>query len=244
MANIFENFSLMNFYIYFSVSLIISFIWLSVCLYFDRKKPEPTKEIIKAFLWGMFAVFIALFSGGPVSDLVKKLNLCWVAKIFVLSFFIDGLFEEGAKFLILFKRFYPRKAFDEPKDGMIYGMTLGLGFAFFENIFYSIFPFQNLMDTLQELLLRGISATLVHFLAGGIVGYFLAIAKFSNFSSSKKLKLIVLGLILAIVFHGLYNIFLRLNYFWILIPIAVLLVSVYFFILKGIERLNYLKINN
>jgi len=240
----FKNFPSINLFIYFVISLIISFIWLSVCLYFDRKKPEPAKQIIKIFFWGLIAVFPVLFIGGPISNLIISLNLSHIVEIIILSFFIDALFEEGTKFLILFKSIYRSKFFDEPRDGMIYGITLGLGFAFLENILYGLF-FKNLVVGTEIIILRGVSTTLVHFLAGGIVGYFFGLAKFlPHLSKQKRNWLIIWGLILAIIFHGFYDMFLRFEAVWCLIPISILLITTYFFILKNIQKLSRLSQKN
>ena len=54
--------------------------------------------------------------------------------IFFYSFFYIGLIEEGFKFLLLALAVNYRKDMNEPVDGIIYGITVGLGFAALENL--------------------------------------------------------------------------------------------------------------
>ena len=44
--------------------------------------------------------------------------------------------EELFKFLALMFVAFPRKNFNEPFDGIVYSVMIGLGFASFENIMY------------------------------------------------------------------------------------------------------------
>ena len=44
--------------------------------------------------------------------------------------------EEGLKFMILRQVLYDREYFDEPYDGIMYGVSVSLGFAAIENVAY------------------------------------------------------------------------------------------------------------
>ncbi|HZZ99275.1 MAG TPA: PrsW family glutamic-type intramembrane protease, partial [Candidatus Paceibacterota bacterium] len=103
--------------------------------------------------------------------------------------------------------------FDEPVDAMIYMMTAGLGFAAIENILvlFRTTPMTGLngMAPIVSLasiwFLRSLGATLLHALSSSLVGYFLAMAWF--FREQRK-KLVLLGLVLATMFHFTFNILL------------------------------------
>ncbi|MDD4995946.1 MAG: PrsW family glutamic-type intramembrane protease [Patescibacteria group bacterium] len=210
-------------------------IWLLICLRLDRSAPEPGLQILKIFIFGCLITFPLIPLTGRLTDLIEKIP--WISSlmmIFVLSFFIDGLIEEFFKYLILKLGIYQLSHFDELRDGFIYGMILGLGFAFVENILYGLFV-GSLLSGAGTVLLRGFTSTFMHFLTGGIIGYYLGLAKFNK---SKNKLIVFQGLFLAVVFHGLYNTIVRFNWWWNLIPLTIILVFSYILILKKIKKIS------
>ena len=82
-------------------------------------------------------------------------------------------------------------------------ISAALGFAAIENILVMFNLVPNGANTaLNTLALRFAGATLLHALASGLLGYFLAMSWF--FQEHKK-KLIVFGLIIATLFHAAFN---------------------------------------
>lgn len=209
--------------------------WLFLCVRLDRTSPEPKKQILRIFLWGGFMVFPVLLITGPLSTAITQIKwLSDVVEIFILSFMLDGLFEEWAKYSILSEKIYRSKFFDEPRDGIVYGMVIGIGFSFVENILYSL-TFIDLKEGLLLAITRGVATTFMHLLAGGIIGYYFGLAKFSE---KGKSKLIWRGFILAILFHGFYNTVIRFGYIWTLIPLILVLIGTYLLILRGLRRMS------
>jgi len=86
---------------------------------------------------------------------------------------------------------------------MLYCIIAGLGFAAVENllILFKI-PFPSFPEALTTIGFRFLGATLVHALASGIVGYWLALGLLHL---RQKRKLILTGLAIAIIFHSCYN---------------------------------------
>jgi len=210
--------------------------WLFICLRLDKAAPEPGLQIFKTFLWGCLITIPIIPLAGSLTRLVQDTS--WfgsISLIIILSFLIDGFIEETSKYLILRYRTYRSVHFDELRDGFVYGMVLGLGFAFVENVLYG-FLIGDLMTGASTILLRGFTSTFMHFLAGGIIGYHLGLVKFNPV---KKPKLIIFrGVIIAILFHGLYNTIVRFDWWWNLIPLAILLIVVYFLIFKKIKFIS------
>jgi len=209
-------------------------LWLLVCLRFDRSAPEPRWQILKIFLFGCLVTLPIIPITGSLTHSVE--NISWlnpVTVIFILSFLIDGI-EEFFKCAFLRLTIYGSAYFDELRDGFIYGMVFGLGFAFVENILYG-FISAGLLSGSGTVLLRGFTSTFMHFLSGGIIGYYLAQARFRK---RKKGLVILQGLFLAVLFHGLYNTIVRFNWWWNLFPLAILLILVYILILKKIKTVS------
>lgn len=105
-----------------------------------------------------------------------------------------GILEEGAKSFLVYILHYQHPEFNEPLDGIIYGVTIGLGFAAFENLFYT------LLYGYQVGLVRAVLTSLAHASFSGIFGYFLGRAKMES-----KKSLLIYGFLLVSLIHGLYD---------------------------------------
>ena len=66
------------------------------------------------------------------------------------------------------------KEFDEPTDGMVYGVIASLGFATLENIYY-VYVLKDYFETTSMTLaiVRSFSAIPAHALFGAFMGYYL-----------------------------------------------------------------------
>jgi len=129
--------------------------------------------------------------------------------------------EEMLKFIVVILIIYPNKAFDEPFDGIVYSVFVGMGFATAENL---TFVLQG--DT-SIALFRMLSAIPAHFVFAVIMGYYLGIAK-----SKKKNEFfyISLSIIIPITLHAFYDYFLYLDFvpgLWVG-GILTLIVSLFF----------------
>jgi RsiW-degrading membrane proteinase PrsW (M82 family) len=97
------------------------------------------------------------------------------------------------------------KEFNHILDGVVYGVTISLGFATIENIWYG-YQFSTAYGSMQIILLnislRAVTAVPAHAILGGVMGYYLGKAKVRN-SGAYAFG----GLLLAIFLHGLYNVF-------------------------------------
>ncbi len=164
-------------------------------MYFYQKDiydPEPKHLIIKDFIWGMIVVFPASFLEAPFGNLLTPETP--LLTLFFSTIFIVGLIEEGAKSLAVYFLHYDHPEFNESLDGIIYGVTVGLGFAAFENLFYTM------LYGYRVGLIRAVLTTLAHAAFTGIFGYYLGQAKMTD-----KPELIFAGFFLVTVLHGIYN---------------------------------------
>ncbi len=121
---------------------------------------------------------------------------------FVKAFFVVALSEEFSKYIMVRAFLQPRKSFNEPFDGIIYAVMVSMGFAAVENIMYVI---QGGMDVA---LLRAFTAIPAHASFGILMGYYMGKAKFSN----NRIKWNLIGLALAVLFHGAYDFFLFIGF--------------------------------
>jgi RsiW-degrading membrane proteinase PrsW (M82 family) len=135
--------------------------------------------------------------------------------------------EEVAKSCCLFIFPYFNKWFNEPMDGIVYSVMIGMGFATVENIFYAY------SNGLETVLVRAFTAVPAHAVFAIISGYYVGLAKFNK---EKRIQLILTGLGLAILVHGVYNFFLLQElYEWLSIFAIVTLFISYQFAKRMIE---------
>jgi len=179
-----------------------STIWL--CFYLRKDvHPESNRQVIKIFFYGMLAALPVFFIEQGFSQILSDLNVSQIL-FSILSVFIGvALVEEVFKYLVVRDKVLSDPEFDEPIDAMLYMIIAALGFAALENIliFFSE-VFEKFYQPFLLSIIRFIGATFLHALCSGLVGYYLAK---SFFEIKKRLKLLITGLGIATILHGLYN---------------------------------------
>src|SRR5262245_53676422 len=112
---------------------LLSFFYLK-----DRYEREPLRHIAVAFGLGLYAMVAAHGMAAALANLVTREWLLLGgqrARLFE-SFVLAGLVEETAKWVMIVTAVYHWDEFDEPLDGVVYGVAVSLGFATLENILY------------------------------------------------------------------------------------------------------------
>ncbi|MEK9174529.1 MAG: PrsW family intramembrane metalloprotease [Patescibacteria group bacterium] len=189
---------------FIALGILPSIVWLSIYLREDEH-PEPNRFILKVFFLGALSAPIAAGLEFLLVGLVKDTTWPPLLTNFLVFFLFIGVVEEYCKFLAVRLGIERKSVFDEPADAMIYLIVSGLGFAALENIL-ALFHFTDAagkaaVDQALEIAgLRFLSSTLLHVLASGIVGYYLARVHFFK----EKFSL-VKGIIIAGFLHGTYN---------------------------------------
>ncbi len=180
---------------------------LAICLFIyfkDKYNREPLGYLIRCFLLGMLSAMIALFVEGFGERLLGRIitpgSLLY---IIVFSFCVVALAEEGSKFFMLKRYAFSTSKFDEPFDGIVYSVMIGMGFATLENIGY---VYEYGMSTA---LLRMFLSVPAHACFAVLMGYYAGIAKFSR--HEVQTGFLSRGLLLAIFFHGMFDCFLFLT---------------------------------
>jgi len=193
---------------YFAIAflggLIPALFWLWFWLREDRERPEPYLLIALAFIGGMMVVPLALPLQKLACDIYNS-GICQPAP-FQLAF-VWVVFEEVLKYAAALLIILWNKAVDEPIDVIIYMIAIALGFAALENALFIFSPLVSgdYANSALTGFFRFLGATLLHVLASGTVGAFVALAFYK--SNLKKLVYGCVGLFIAIVLHALFNFF-------------------------------------
>ncbi len=108
--------------------------WLLWTIYRkDSVQPEPTKWLVKAFLYGVGSLFLSFAISMPTSIVlglsVDKETYGSLFEALEDAFLLAAVPEELAKFFMLWLLLRKNPFFDEHFDGIVYAVCVGLGFA-------------------------------------------------------------------------------------------------------------------
>lgn len=177
------------------VAFLFSYVYLM-----DKYDREPLKYLIITFILGALTAIPVLLIGEWLRETTQ--TSAFTDSVFdkiIYAFFVVALTEEYMKYLVLRIYNYPHKEFDEPYDGIMYGVAVSLGFASVENVMYVL----NAEAAISIGLLRMFTAVPGHAMFGVLMGYFVGKAKFSTKYHPFFMR--SLGLLVAILVHGLYD---------------------------------------
>ncbi len=202
------------------LAALIPAVLLVVLFYALDKNKEPVRALLRAFALGCFSIVITtllqILIGLP--DLEETGQF---ANAFVLAFYQAGFLEELAKLIVFAAGVYAMKEFDEWYDGVLYGATVGLGFAFVENLEY----FGQYLPQMGAKILIGRSLLTMpmHALMGGVMGYYFGKAKFCGVRSKTRLYMLS-ALFVPVLIHGAFDftiLWYRVNLAWLSIPFVI-----------------------
>jgi RsiW-degrading membrane proteinase PrsW (M82 family) len=178
---------------------------LAIILYVylqDIHEPEPIGQLAIGFLYGILSMLLATgiiyliyenihFDGKSLSDMAIK------------AFVVVAVIEEVAKFAFIRGILYRNKNFNEPFDGIIYSVMVGMGFALMENVIYIM------NGDGGTAIVRMFTAVPAHALFAVIMGYFLGIAKLDHKHTGWYS---LAALVAATLAHGIYDYFIFISF--------------------------------
>lgn len=215
---------------YIVIALVPGLFWLWYYRRKDRENPEPLKLIVTVFLWGMLATIPAIAIEMAVDYFFPYSKTDNFLVMVIGTILVVAPVEEILKFLVVKEQIYNKPAFNEPLDGIIYSITAALGFATFENIMVTF------NQGSEVLLIRFVTATLLHALTGGIMGYYIGFAKFSK--PENRTALMVKGVLVAIIIHATYNIIAAVNTPITIILLIAFLAIMYIILARSIKDIK------
>ena len=186
------------------IILLTALLPIAILVYYiyhkDKKSPEPTGQLVKAFFYGILSVPLSFCMSIPLGLIgVYPAEATSILGSVSTAFFGAAIPEEIAKFLMLWLLLRKNPYFDEKMDGIVYAVCVSLGFAALENIMYL---YTNAENYLSVGIARAIFAVPGHFCFGILMGYYYSLAKFYP-KTPKKNKVLIL--IAPILVHGLYD---------------------------------------
>ena len=190
---------------------------LALLFYFflSDKFKEPKLTVLAIFFLG----YLICLPAGTLNDFSYKLleDGTELSKRLGYSFLGPAWCEEILKFSILYLIVLRRNEFNEPMDGIVYGVAASLGFATYENYDY-VFRLAEQWDLvpMDLAIWRSYSAIPMHGLNGCLMGFY-----FGKYAFTGDKKFLLLSLLIPFLMHGLYN-FLGYPYSLIIVVILVI----------------------
>lgn len=180
--------------VFFSLALAPAVILLVYIYHKDKAQPEPISKLLKGVFYGVLSCLLTLamtsfmpdFGGGDLIGAAMD------------AFFNAAIPEEMAKLFMLWLLVRKMKEFDEPLDGIVYAVCVGMGFAAFENVMYLL----QEDDMVAVGIMRGLFSVPGHFCFAVAMGFYYALA---HFGKENKMQNKCLALFVPIMLHGIYD---------------------------------------
>jgi protease PrsW len=157
--------------------------------------PEPPRTLWTTFVLGILTILPVGVVQFPVAEVLADFSSPLAQGAFN-AFAIAALPEEFAKLCVLLLYSLRSREFDEPMDGIVYGVVASLGFATVENVLYV------LDGGIATAIVRAFTAVPMHAFLGAVMGYYVGR---SRFEYVRRYRLIAFAYGSAVVLHGGYD---------------------------------------
>ena len=163
--------------------------------YSHDQRPEPRHVLIITFILGVLVAIPVVGATALITAVFPARLEMPLLEALLLAFLCAAIPEQFFRLLVLLGYCCRQDAFDEPMDGVIYGVTVALGFAVLENIFY-------VLDRGWTVALsRAFTAVPMHACLGALLGYYVGQAH----RRPGRLGDLAYGLLVVVLLHGLYD---------------------------------------
>lgn len=183
-----------------SAALTFSAVFPSLLLlwyFYSRDKyPEPPRVVVTTFVLGVATIPVALGFGAIVERAIGPGPADPYLAGAIDAFVYAALPEEALKLAVLLLYVRRNSAFDEPMDGLVYGVAVSLGFATLENVIYVS------SGGLRLAIVRALTTLPCHCTLGAIMGFYVARA---SFSLEHRGRALVGAFVVPTVLHTLYD---------------------------------------
>lgn len=190
-----------------AASLPVFFFWV-LHAYLERPLHEPFFRLLLVFGAALIFAFLpSIFLNSSIEEFLQRTITAGGAEILSKGM-LGPLLEESLKALVVAAFIFWSRDCDNLTDGLIYGATAGLGFAFAENAhyFHAILKSQGPLAFIDNVYSRGLFSTTLHVMASAIVGAMLGLTRFYHRIDRYLYRFV--GWVLAVMLHVFWNVML------------------------------------
>jgi protease PrsW len=188
-------------------------LWLWYVRREDVKEPEPRLLVLFAFVLGCGAANAVGILRPRLEGMAPRIP--GLGGELLDAFVITATPEELLKLLAVCLASLWSQEWNEPMDGIVYGVAAGLGFASLENVYF-LTAFGSPMVVIG----RAFTANLAHAAFTGMAAFFVGKARL-HYPRGAPLALV--GFALAVALHGAYDLFLFSLPKWNLVSLLLIL---------------------
>lgn len=198
----------------------------------DKVEKEPIGLIIKLIMFGAITTEIARVVEGALFQALPQYPKGTLGYALITGFCIAAFTEELVKFLALRLGSWRHPSFNYRFDGIVYGVSVAVGFALLENIMYVA------MYGLQTAIVRAFTAVPLHAFSGVFMGVFYSYSKKAAIlgKSSASTSFTLMALIVPMLVHGTYDFLAMLAAPGIQIVFYIFVILLYIVAIKTIKK--------
>lgn len=193
------------------LAAVLPAIYLLIKVYqLDHMEREPVDLIVKLVIYGMIATALAALIEDALMDKATS--------NFVAYFGVVGCTEEGLKYLFVNHGTWKSREFNCLFDGIVYCISVSLGFALMENILY-VFNYG-----LSVAWVRAITAIPGHACFGIFMGVWYGMAKKAQDRAQYGRSTLyrIMAFIIPVLIHGTYDYLATSDNYWFFLFIVLL----------------------
>lgn len=182
------------------LAAILPAIILTYYIYRRDTEKEPASQLVKGFGLGLVAAGLALI----IEVVVMNVGLAPQKPSSVLgaisqAFLGAAIPEETAKLLMLWLLLRRNRHFDQYFDGVVYAVSIGMGFAAIENVFYLFGDIDNWVGVAAA---RALFSVPGHFAFAVLMGFFYSLVHIGGRHTERDRIIVLAAPVLA---HGVYD---------------------------------------
>jgi protease PrsW len=182
---------------FIAVSAVVPSLLILWYFYSRDVYPEPKRVLAATFGLGALITIPVLFLALAIDHLLVLPKHLPLVAGFLDALLLAAVPEELFKLLVVGTYAARNRAFDEPMDGIVYGVVASLGFATLENVLYTA------QGGLGTAIVRAVTAVPGHAFMGAIMGYFVGQAVFGP--KEKRRRSWLYAGVWPILLHTLYD---------------------------------------
>lgn len=169
----------------------------------DKVEKEPINLIFRLMIFGALCCYVAGTMERIISSFLPTYPAGSLLYALTNAFLVAGLCEELVKFLALRLGSWRHPSFNYRFDGIVYGVSVAVGFAVLENIMY-VYSYG-----LQTAIVRAFTAVPLHAFCGAVMGICYSYSKKASIDGNKTSSIGygLLAYLIPLTIHGIYDTF-------------------------------------
>lgn len=169
----------------------------------DKVEKEPLGLIGKLILYGMCCCFVAANAERLVSAFLPSYPAGTLGYAITNAFFVAALCEEAVKLLALKIGSWNNSHFNYRFDGIVYGVSVAVGFAVLENVMYVM------QYGFATAVVRAFTAVPLHAFCGAVMGIQYSQARKAAVDGREMARItnMALAYLMPFAIHGIYDMF-------------------------------------